>query len=85
MHEPIRAISVPCRKGATAYPAPYDRLISGRCKRKLGDAFGLTNFGVNLTTLEPGSISSIAHHHTKQDEFILILEGEAVLELDDVK
>ncbi|NJM57004.1 MAG: cupin domain-containing protein [Synechococcales cyanobacterium RU_4_20] len=61
--------------GQTIYPAPYNTIVQGRLKRKLGEFFGLTNFGVNLTHLLPGSSSALAHCHSKQDEFIFILEG----------
>ncbi len=81
--EPIIAENVYARKGQTNYPEPYAQLVSGRTKRKLGDYFGITNFGVNLTTLEPGSISSLFHHHSSQDEFIYVLKGEVVLRLGD--
>jgi uncharacterized cupin superfamily protein len=53
--------------------------MGGRVKKALGEVFGLTNFGVNLTRLAPGGISSFRHAHTKQDEFVYILEGRAVL------
>jgi uncharacterized cupin superfamily protein len=58
-------------------------MMSGREKRPLGDLFGLTNFGVNLTRLAPGAMSSIRHYHTKQDEFIYILEGRPTLHTDE--
>ena len=53
--------------------------MDGRIKRQLGDVFGLTNFGVNLTRMVPGSISALRHSHSKQDEFIFILEGTPTL------
>ena len=53
--------------------------MEGRTKRKLGEHFGLTNFGVNLTQLAPGSISALFHHHLKQDEFVYILQGSPTL------
>src|SRR5258705_4124942 len=56
--------------------------MAGREKRPLGDLFGLTNFGVNLTRLAPNSVSSIRHAHTKQDEFIYILQGHPTLHTD---
>jgi uncharacterized cupin superfamily protein len=77
----IDAKSVEPRTG-TNYPAFLHKFVAGRAKRKLGDAFGLKNFGVNLTTLAPGSMSALRHWHTKQDEFVYILEGEAVLVTD---
>ena len=56
--------------------------MSGRAKRPLGDLFGLTNFGVNLTTLAPGGESALLHRHSKQDEFVYILDGEPTLVTD---
>jgi uncharacterized cupin superfamily protein len=58
------------------------KVAAGRDKRPLGDLFGLTNFGVNLTTLAPGAYSALRHAHTEQDEFVYMLEGEAVLITD---
>lgn len=76
---PIAAESIPATMGKTIYPEPFASLVKGRSKRKLGDLFGLTNFGVNLTHLLPGAISALAHSHSKQDEFIFILEGNPTL------
>ena len=56
--------------------------MKGREKRPLGDLFGLTNFGVNLTTLAPGGESALLHRHSKQDEFVYILKGEPTLVTD---
>jgi uncharacterized cupin superfamily protein len=67
---------------ATIYPAPYAAALKGREKRALGDAFGLTQFGVNLTTLAPGTWSSQRHWHEREDEFIYVVEGEITL-IDD--
>jgi uncharacterized cupin superfamily protein len=78
---PISAKSIPATMGKTIYPAPYAALVEGRLKRKLGEYFGLTNFGVNLTHLLPGAMSALAHSHSKQDEFIFILEGTPTLVL----
>ncbi len=78
---PISAQSIPVLMGTTIYPQPYAALVEGRLKRKLGEYFGLRNFGVNLTHLSPGAISALAHHHSKQDEFIFILEGTLTLVL----
>jgi uncharacterized cupin superfamily protein len=61
------------------YPEPFASRMAGREKRPLGPIFGLTNFAVNLTRLNPGSVSSLRHSHTKQDEFIYILEGTPTL------
>lgn len=67
----------------SAYPAPFAAQVEGRSKRKLGDVFGLTNFGVNYTTLPPGKVSALFHHHATQDEFILLLQGEAVVRVGE--
>jgi len=77
--KPINALDIPAETKASLYPEPFKALMQGRIKRKLGNHFGLSNFGVNLTTLEAGAMSALKHHHTTQDEFIYILEGEATL------
>ena len=71
------------RERSSHYPEPFASRMAGRVKRPLGDVFGLTNFGVNLTTLEPGAVSSLRHTHSRQDEFVYILEGEATLVTND--
>jgi len=58
---------------------PFTARLAPRQKRVLGDVFGLRNFGVNLTRLPPGAISALRHAHTRQDELVYILEGEATL------
>jgi uncharacterized cupin superfamily protein len=63
----------------TNYPAPYDRVVAGRQRKRLGNAAGLEQFGVNLTTLKPGAASALRHWHASEDELIYILEGECVL------
>lgn len=68
--KPIRAAKVEARKGQTFYPDVFRHVVAGRTKRKLGDVFGLTNFGVNLTHLEPGAASALYHWHTVQDELV---------------
>ena len=64
---------------AVRYPAPFAEPLKGREKQKLGDAIGLTQFGVNLTTLKPGAWSAQRHWHKNEDEFIYVLQGEIVL------
>jgi uncharacterized cupin superfamily protein len=64
------------------YPPPYDEPVAKRFRRCLGDAAGLTHFGVNLTRLPGGTWSSQRHWHTAEDEFIYVLEGELVLVTD---
>jgi uncharacterized cupin superfamily protein len=63
----------------TNYPQPFRQVVAGRERRRLGDAVGLTQFGVNLTRLKPGAASALRHWHTSEDEFMYILEGEVVL------
>lgn len=59
----------------TSYPQPFRAVVAGRIRKKLGDAAGLKNFGVNLTTLEPGSASALRHWHEMQDESSTWLRG----------
>lgn len=81
--KPIGAEAIEARKGQTIYPAPFDAVVAGRTRKKLGDVFGLTNFGINLTRLEPGSASALFHYHTIQDEFIYVLEGRPTVIFGD--
>lgn len=67
----------------TGYPQEYAGIVDGRSKQKLGDAGGLDQFGVNLTRLSPGAASAHRHWHESEDEFIYMLEGEAMLVEDD--
>jgi len=78
----IVAAEAPLRAKQTGYPSPFAERVAGRQKRPLGDLFGLTNFGVNLTRLAPGCVSSMRHAHDKQDEFVYILSGHPVLVTD---
>lgn len=70
--------SVPARLGCP-YPAPLHEPCAGRVRRRLGDAGGLKDFGVNLMTLPPGGWSSQRHHHSHEDEFVFLLQGELTL------
>ncbi|HTA18907.1 MAG TPA: cupin domain-containing protein [Polyangia bacterium] len=70
------------RPKATNYPPELAARVAGRVKRTLGDLFGLRNFGVNLTRLGPGAGSSLHHQHSKQDEFIYVVEGRPTLITD---
>jgi uncharacterized cupin superfamily protein len=79
----INAIKVPPRAKRSVYPEPFASLMQGREKRVLGDVFGLNNFGVNLTRLAPHAMSALRHAHTKQDEFVYILEGRPTLHTDE--
>ena len=67
----------------TSYPEPFRADNSRRWARRLGDHVGLKNFGVNLVRIEPGAQSSARHAHSKQDEFIWVVEGEVVLETNE--
>jgi uncharacterized cupin superfamily protein len=67
----------------STYPEPFNRLVGGRSRKRLGNAAGLDQFGVNLTTLKPGAASALRHWHEKEDELVYILEGEVVLIEDD--
>jgi uncharacterized cupin superfamily protein len=73
--------SVPEHRGS-GYPEPYRSRMGNRAKRRLGDACGLTKFGVNLVTLDPGAQSALRHWHTLEDEFIYVLTGQVVLVTD---
>jgi len=75
----IAAAEVPLRTKPSNYPEPFASRMARRQKRALGDFFGLTNFGVNLTRIAPGGESALMHTHSKQDELVYVLEGEAVL------
>jgi uncharacterized cupin superfamily protein len=66
----------------SGYPAPFDVQCVSRVRRRLGDAAGLTDFGVNLLRLPPGCWSSQRHWHSAEDEFVFVLEGEVVLVTD---
>lgn len=75
----VRALDVAPRAKPSTYPEPFFSRMAGREKRQLGDLFGLGNFGVNLTRLAPGGESALLHRHTRQDEFVYILEGSPTL------
>jgi uncharacterized cupin superfamily protein len=69
----------------TGYPAPHDRAVAGRFYRRLASAGGLTQFGVSQVTLKPGAWSSQRHWHDEEDEFLVMLSGEAVLVEDNTR
>ena len=79
----IVAAEAPARTKRSNYPEPFASRMDGRHKQTLGDLFGLSNFGVNLTRLAPGAVSSLRHCHSKQDEFVYILEGSPTLHTDE--
>jgi uncharacterized cupin superfamily protein len=78
----IDIFAVPAVIG-TLYPPPFDEPCRSRERRRLGDAAGLTQFGVNLLRLPPGAWSSQRHWHTHEDEFVYVLQGEVMLVTDD--
>jgi uncharacterized cupin superfamily protein len=78
----IFAASEVAEVNTTSYPAPFRAGTEKRHSRRLGAHGGLTHFGVNLVRVEPGGISSQRHWHSKADEFVMLLEGELVLETD---
>jgi uncharacterized cupin superfamily protein len=79
----VLAAEVPPRAKPSIYPEPFASRMAGREKRQLGDLFGLTNFGVNLTRLAPNAASALRHAHSKQDEFVYILQGCPTLQTDE--
>lgn len=78
----IDLASAPVKTGSV-YPEPYASQMAGRSSLRLGEAAGLTHFGANLVTLEPGACSSLRHWHAQEDEFVMVTDGEVVL-LQDV-
>jgi uncharacterized cupin superfamily protein len=76
----LSAVSV---ETGTTYPEPFRSAVAGRSRQRVGSAAGLKNFGVNLTTLAPGSQSALRHWHSAQDEFIYVISGELVLITDE--
>lgn len=74
--------AVPVESGST-YPKEFQAAVEGRSRQRVGKAAGLTNFGVNLTTLLPGARSALRHWHSAQDEFIYVVQGEVVLVTDE--
>ncbi len=78
----VAAAAATPRSRPSNYPEPFASRMAGREKRVLGDLFGLTNFGVNLTRLAPGASSALMHRHSRQDEFVYVLEGAPTLVTD---
>lgn len=79
----VVAADAPPRTKPSNYPEPFFTRMAKREKRPLGDCFGLTNFGVNLTRLAPGGESALLHRHSRQDEFVYVLEGTPTLVTDE--
>ena len=73
---------VPVKTGSI-YPEPYAGMMAGRSSLRLGDAGGLTQFGVNIVMLAPGAVSSLRHWHLNEDEFVMVTEGECVMQQDE--
>jgi uncharacterized cupin superfamily protein len=78
----IDLTKVPVKTGSI-YPSPYAEMVAGRSSQRLGDAGGLTQFGVNLVTLQPGAMSSLRHWHMAEDEFVMVTEGEFIMVQDE--
>jgi len=76
------AIGAAPESRGTRYPPPYDEPCRARVRQRLGDAAGLTQFGVNLLRLPPGTWSSQRHWHAAEDEFVFVVAGEVVLVTD---
>ncbi|HEX2255124.1 MAG TPA: cupin domain-containing protein [Afifellaceae bacterium] len=74
--------ALPVESGSI-YPAEFQHVVRGRSRKRLGNAAGLTQFGVNLTRLEPGASSALRHWHESEDELVYLLEGEVVLVEDE--
>lgn len=75
----LRAAEAPLRAKPSVYPEPFYSRMAKRQKRPLGDLFGLKNFGVNLTTIAPGGESALMHRHSRQDEFVFVVQGSPTL------
>lgn len=73
--------AVPLKTGSI-YPAPYGQMMEGRSSLRLGDAGGLTQFGANEVILQPGAMSSLRHWHHREDEFVMVVQGECTLVQD---
>jgi len=79
----VVATDVPLRTRPSIYPAQFASRVAGRDKRPLGEYFGLKNYGVNLTRLAPHAQSALRHAHSKQDEFVYVLQGKPTLVTDE--
>src|SRR5688572_14768885 len=75
-------LAVIAKHVGSRYPAPFDEQCKQRQTQRIGDAAGLTAFGVNIVRLPPGAWSGQRHWHTHEDEFVYVLEGEAILSTD---
>ena len=77
----VVALDIEAESGS-GYPEPFKSRMGGADWRRLGTPFGLTRFGINLETFQPGAQSALRHWHTLSDEFVYVLEGEMVLRTD---
>lgn len=82
---PVIASKVAPRVTKSNYPAPFAARMNGRIKRPLGVLFGLNAVGVNLTTLDPGAVSALHHAHSRQDEFIYVIEGQPTVVIGEIE
>ena len=82
MPDAIIAADMPVSSKPGGYPGPFRARVAGLVKRPLGDVFGLANLGVNLTRLPPGAMTALHHRHSREDEFVYVLEGEPTLVTD---
>jgi uncharacterized cupin superfamily protein len=80
---PKIAVEEAPQRNGVRIPPPYDAPLRGRSRVRLGDAAGLSQFGVNLIRIPPGKWSSVRHWHSHEDEFVYVLEGEGVLVTDE--
>ncbi len=79
----LMATSAAPRTKPSNYPEPFASQMRGRVKHPLGSLFGIKHFGVNLTRLAPDAVSALHHRHSRQDEFIYVVEGEPTLITDE--
>lgn len=82
---PVIASEVAPRVTKSNYPAPFAARMDGRTKRPLGVLFGLNALGVNLTTLDPGAVSALHHAHSRQDEFVYVIEGQPTVVIGETE
>ena len=79
MKKPCNIDNVPIKPTTSNYPEHLKKAVDGRLKYKIGDMFGLVNFGVNVTCIPPNSRSALMHQRSKQDEFVYVISGQGLL------
>lgn len=79
----VPALDASPRIKPSNYPEPFRSVMAGRIKRPLGDLFGLSSFGVNITVIPPGAVSALRHAHSTQDEFLYVVSGTLILHTDE--